>query len=399
MSKIAPMGPVAALLCALTLPPTALAAQEMSVPVPISVNPAMMNLKPASSGAFVLSWDNGAMTCDGKVVAAAEWIAPHPLFAAKKLLNFPVTIGFAIDETGRAVDIRVLEGGYVAGTLDIDPAAARIAAKGLFERFAVRDLMPSLRASRFAEGVRQKNCRVVYTPRHDDSAEIGRDMLARMGAVPGFPITMAQRDQISAGDCNTMGWPAPLLRGFPDFRKVAARPGAREWSWIRFDIDEAGNPANIAVVASSGNAALDAESLRAAGDSRFVEGPRTGCASAWWRDPGVIPAPPTPDPSAFPGYRSCQALRSWDKKPTLTYPPAYNERQIEGWAVLGFDIAADGAVDNVSVLSAQPSEEFGRAGAAVLQSGRFTPGDEAHTSCIEQVRFVTDKKAAPASSS
>jgi TonB family protein len=358
----------------------------------------MMKLKPASSGTLVLSWANEAITCDGKVVTAADWIAPHPLFAAKKLLDFPVTIGFAVDATGRAVDIRVIEGGYVEGTFDIDTATMRVNAKGLLESLAVRDLMPSLRASRFAEGAPQMNCRVVYSPRYDDAAEIARDMLARITVVPGIAVTAPYRDKISGGDCNTVGWPAPLLRGFPDFRKVSASEGARKWSWVRFDIDAEGNPTNAAIVASSGDANLDAESLRAYRISRFAGGPRTGCAAAWWRDPGIIPAPPAPDASAFPDHRSCEALRSWDKKPELTYPQAYNERKIEGWAVLGFDIAADGSIGNVRVLSAQPSEEFGGAGAAVLQSGRFKPGDRALTRCIEKVRFVTEKAATPAGS-
>ena len=61
------------------------------------------------------------------------------------------------------------------------------------------------------------------------------------------------------------------------------------------------------------------------------------------------------------------------------------------WAVLGFDIGADGVIGNVTVLAAQPSEEFGTAGMAVLQSGKFQPSEETHTRCIERVRFVTKK--------
>lgn len=399
MLKIALMASMTALVCALPMQAASLAAQEASVPSPLSVNLARMRATPVSNGELVLSWDNAAITCNGNAVAATDWIAPHPQFAAKKLLDFPVTIGFAIDATGRAVDIQALEGGYVEGKFDLDFKTLRVNTKGLLTSLAVRDLMPSLRASRFAADAPQTGCRVIYTPRYDDAAEIGRDTLGRIAAVPRFRVTAAQRDQLSGGDCNTVGWPAPLLRGYPDFRKVAAREGAREWSWVRFDIDEAGVATNTAVIVSSGNADLDAEGLRAFSDNRFAGGPRTGCATAWWRDPGTIPAPPAPDNSEYPGHRSCEALRSWDRKPQLTYPPAYNERQIEGWAVLGFDIAADGTVGNVRVLSAQPSAEFGEAGAAVLQSGRFTAGEEALTQCIEQVRFVTKKEAAPASDS
>jgi hypothetical protein len=376
-----------------------LAAQEPGLTFPQNVNPAIITMKPITNGKFVRSWDSGTITCNGDAVAAAEWIAPHSQFAPKKLLKFPVTIGFAIDATGRALDIRVLEGGYVEGKFEIDAQTSQINTQRLFEALAVRDLMPSLRASRFAQGAPKANCRVDYTPRYDDAAGIGRDPLARIAAVPGFKITAALSDQLGGGDCNTVGWPAPLLRGFPDFRKVSAREGVRTWTWIRLDIDEAGAPINPTVIASSGDATLDAEGLRAYRVSRFAGGPRTGCVAVWWRDPGLIPAPPAPENCAFPGHRSCAALRSWNTKPKLTYPQAYNERQIEGWAVLGFDIAADGSIGNVNVLAAQPSEEFGTAGAAVLQSGRFAAGDEALTNCIEQVRFVTEKKAAPAGDS
>ena len=388
------------LACALPSQSALLAAQEAAVPLQRSMSPAMMRIRPDSKGDLVLSWERGTITCDGEAVAATEWISPHPQFAAKKLLDFPVTIGFAIDETGRAVNIRVLEGGYVEGKLeasiDAEQKTVRVNTRGLLEGLAVRDLMPSLRASRFADGVAQANCRMVYTPQYLASEDIAPDMLARLGAVPGIVLDGARRDRLGGGDCNTVGWPAPLLRGYPDFRLVPAREGARKWSWVRFDIDEAGVPTNVAVIASSGHEELDAEGMRAIRDTRVAEGPRTACVTAWWRNPGIIPAPPAPDNGAFPDHRSCEALREWDTKPNLTYPQAYNERQIEGWATLGFDIAADGSIGNVRVLAAQPSEEFGSAGITVLQSGRFAAGDEPLTQCIERVRFVINAKTAPA---
>lgn len=391
------------LFCALVAQPARLAAQPTSVPLLRGLNPAMISATPFSKGDFVLSWNNDTITCNGEAVSAVEWIAPHPQLIAKKLLNFPVTIGFSVDETGRAVDMRVLEGGYVEGELeasfDTEATTMRIDTKRFLARFAVRDLMPSLRASRFVEGARRSECRVVYSPQYVETARVPRDTLAILGVVPRMSLNTALRDQLGGGDCSTVGWPAPLFRGFPDFRKVSAREGARKWSWVRFDIDGNGAPANVSVIFSSGDADLDAQSLLAFRDNRFAGGPRTGCVAAWWRNPGVIPAPPAPEDSDFPDFRSCDKLRSWNKKPKLTYPQAYNERAIEGWAVLGFDIAADGTVGNVRVLSAQPSEEFGEVGAAVLRSGRFEAGDAAVTQCVERVRFVTPKDAAATSDS
>ena len=392
---------IAALAC-LPLPQSGpLAAQETAEPLSRTMNRAVITLNPVSTGQLALSWDSSPVSCDSGGATVSAWAAPHAQFAGKKVLDFPVTIGFSIDDSGRAVDIRVIEGGYVEGkfeaSFDSENKTMRFNGKGLLESLATRDLMPSLRASLFAAGAPQSGCRVVYTPQYMDSADLPREALAAMSAVPGLRLSAAQRDRLGGGDCNTVGWPAPLSRAFPDWRLISATPGTRKWTSLSFDIDEQGVPANATVIASSGHDDLDAEGLRAVRESRFAEGPRTGCVTSWWRDPGTIPAAPGPDPTDFEGYRSCDTLRTWATRPRLTYPQAYNQRGIEGWAVLGFDIGADGAIGNVTVLAAQPSEEFGASGKAVLQSGRFQPSEEIHTRCVERVRFVKERpKAEPA---
>lgn len=391
-----------AVLAGLPLPQTTLlAAQQTKVPIGRTVKPSNMTVTPAASGDLVQTWDSSPVKCDSGAVTASAWTAPHAQFAGKKVLDFPVTIGFSIDDSGRPVDIRVIEGGYVESkfeaSFDAENKTMRFNGKGLLESLATRGLMPSLRASLFAAGAPQSGCRVVYTPQYTESADLGREALAAMGAVPGLRLTSAQLDRLGGGDCNTVGWPAPLSRAFPDWRLISATPGARKWTSLSFDIDEQGVPANTTVIASSGDDVLDAEGLRALRESRFGGGPRKGCVTSWWRDPGIIPAAPGPDTSDFEGYRSCDTLRTWATKPRLTYPQAYNQRGIEGWAVLGFDIGADGAIGNVTVLAAQPSEEFGASGKAVLQSGRFQPSEEVHTRCVETVRFVKERpKTEPA---
>ncbi|WP_158093697.1 energy transducer TonB [Erythrobacter sanguineus] len=391
----------AALACVLA-PQTPGAAQS-GLPLPRSMNPVRIKVTPMASGDLVLLWNNGTVTCDSGVVEAAEWVAPHLQFSKKELSKYPVTVGFAIDEKGRAVDIRVLEGGYVAGKLEasLDPEknTLKLSADKLLESLSVRDLMPSLRASRFAMDAPQTGCRVTYAPEYVATADLPRSELARIAAVPGIKIGSSQHDQLAEGDCNTVGWPAYSLRAYPDWRAITARDGARKWNWIGFDIDEEGVPINVTVIASSGHDDLDRESLRAISQNRFAEGKRAGCATPWWRNPGVIPAPPLPEDSTFREYQDCSAHRQWAVAPKLTFPQSYNERAIEGWAVLGFDIGADGAISNITVLSAQPSEEFGAAGKAVLQSASFERDDEAQTRCIERVRFAISKpkSAAPES--
>jgi outer membrane biosynthesis protein TonB len=340
------------------LPAGKLAAQETTAPFPFprNMNTAMMKVTPTTKGGLVLSWDSSAIACDGGAVAASTWIAPHPQFASQKLMEFPVTVGFSIGADGRAADLRVIEGGYVEGTFeatfDAEAKTMRFNTKGVLESMTLRDLMPSLRASRFAADAPQTGCTITYTPRYEDAAEAGSETLAAIGAVPGAVLTAAQRDQLGGGDCNTVGWPAPLLRAYPDWRLITPQEGARKWGWIRFDIDEQGVPTNLGMIASTGDKDLNAEGLRAVRDSRMADGPRTACVTAWWSNPAIIPAPPAPDTSDFTDYRSCDAVRTWASKPKLTYPQAYNDRQIEGWAVLGFDIGADGVIGNVTVLAA-----------------------------------------------
>ncbi|MGB3472920.1 MAG: TonB family protein [Erythrobacter sp.] len=376
-------------------PQPAVAAAQSGVLLLRSINPVTIKVTPMASGDFVLLWENETVTCDSGVVEATEWVAPHLQFSKEKLSKYPVTLQFAIDETGRAVDIRALEGGYVEGKFEafLDPKKnmLKLSADNLIESLSVRDLMPSLRASRFSRDTPQNGCRVIYTPEYVKAADLPRDKLATIAAVPGLKIGPTQYDQFAEGDCNTVGWPAYSLRAYPDWRAISARYGARKWNWIDFDINEEGEPVNVTVVASSGHDDLDRESLRAISQSRFAEGKRAGCATHWWRDPGVIPAPPLPEDSKFADYQDCNVHRQWAVAPELTFPQPYTERAIEGWAVLGFDVGADGVISNIAVLSVQPSEEFGAAGKAMLQSARFEPDEQAQTRCIERVRFTMSK--------
>ncbi|MGY6550931.1 MAG: energy transducer TonB [Erythrobacter sp.] len=359
----------------------------------------MLKFTPASDGEVVLSWRHDGIACDSGPIEPLHWAAPHPYFLSKKAQPFPVTIGFAIDETGRGVDIRALEGGYVPVKLDVtfDRAQNRmnIAFDNIRQSQTTRDLMPSLRASRFAADAPQTGCRITYTPHYVAADDLAAAQLGRIGAVPGVKLAPAWQDRLGGGDCNAAGWPATLQRGFPDWRTISARDGARKWSWAGFDIDEAGMPVNIAIIASSGHADLDAEVEGAIRNSRFADGARTGCTTAYWRDPATIPAPPMPDTDDFAGYQACTAQDGWASAPRLVFPQSYNERAIEGWAVLAFDAAPDGAIGEVEVLAAQPSEEFGAAAIAVLQSGRLEPSAQARTRCIERVIFTRDQTRRP----
>jgi TonB family protein len=354
-----------------------------------------IRITPLSSGDYVLSWQPGSISCEGGSINASEWADPNPSFIASKKQAFPVTLGFAIDAGGRAVDITALEGGYVPTKLeasfDSKQGTLDISAENLRLGQSTRDLMPSLRASKFLAGSPKSGCSVTYTPQFNDAANLSRQDLAVIGAVPGVRLTPAQLDQLGGSDCNSARWPNLVNRAYPDWRRISARDGARRWSWVSFGIDEGGVPIDAAVIASSGGEDLDREALRAVSQSRFADGARTGCVTWFWRDPKPIAAPNPTDLNNFKDYQSCSSADSWARSPKRRYPQAYQERAIEGWAVISFDVAADGTIENSKILAAQPTEEFGKAGMAALQTGRFKQGDVTRTQCIERIVFAQNR--------
>ncbi|MFO3797354.1 MAG: energy transducer TonB, partial [Anaerolineales bacterium] len=95
--------------------------------------------------------------------------------------------------------------------------------------------------------------------------------------------------------------------------------------------------------------------------------------------------------SSFPDYSRCSDPGEWATSPKLRFPPSYNQRAIEGWAVLSFDVSVDGSIGNIEVLAAQPTEEFGEAAEAVFQTGRLKEGDVTRSRCIERITFKMNK--------
>ena len=99
--------------------------------------------------------------------------------------------------------------------------------------------------------------------------------------------------------------------------------------------------------------------------------------------------PPTKSGKLFndrPRLAACEfePIRPKIAPPNVNYPiilvgvaPKYPrnawKQKLEGWAHLQFDVLADGTVDNVSVLAAEPNGAFGKEAAAVLPKWKFMP--------------------------
>lgn len=335
----------------------------------------------------VLTWEMSPVTCDaGTRIAPAMLAAPEPEQVMVRGSNGPdaVTLGFDLDAEGQPFNI----------TGQINPR----------HRYQTKDLMPSLRASRFVVDAPRTGCTIRYTPQIRKAAEVPLATLARFGVAQRMRMGKDVWDRLAPGDCRKSPRLARLTRAYPDFRKLTRREGERHWTYVRYDIDSEGVPVNVLTGESSGYAALDAEALQAVTAGRYAGGPRTGCIEAWWSGPATVPAPPAPPKSETGGNPACDIADRWSTAPTLTFPPAYNRRAIEGWAILRYDVAPWGEIGAIEVVEAQPSIEFGEAAVNVMRNARYKPQEGGLTGCVDRVFFriradepdIADGEAEPA---
>lgn len=333
-----------------------------------SVSVPVVNMPALSQG--MLSWQPGEIRCDGQTVIGAQMQRPDVALATTDPQRVrSVAYRFAIDDAGRPHSIKRDDAGITPYAQDIGPALA---------------------ASRFAAGAARSACTVHYTARFDpvDQAPIA-DLAAYSIFPAGMKLPKAGWERLgSAGNCRDTPRPAVLLRAYPDFSKVAATPGVRDWTLVVFDTDAQGRPVDARVAHGTGNDDLDAAAVEAVRGSRFTGGARTGCLYPYRRAAGRLAAPEKPDEGQMrPADATCPAKIEWTTRPTTSYPLAYRQRAIEGWAVLSFDAAPWGEIGNVKILDAQPSADFGEQATRILRSGRLVPSTQGATGCVETVKF------------
>lgn len=189
--------------------------------------------------------------------------------------------------------------------------------------------------------------------------------------------------------CFTPAMPAIRTRAYPDLATIPQPAGTSSFSMIAFDIDAQGKPTNVRVEASGGNAALDAAAIRATANSRFAPGGRTGCRFPYFQrhsDPILPPPPPAAADFRKPDAR-CETLAPWTLPPRMTFPEPFARRVIEGWAIIGYDVAPWGATGNVTVLASEPAAAFGEEAKRIVAVSKRPPSAQGASGCVERVMF------------
>lgn len=320
------------------------------------------------TGRGLQMWTAGDVRCEGGAAPAVA-VLRRPFNGLGRMGGAspaPVTLRFAIDRAGRPHSI----------SRDTPVPA-----------YLINDIAPALASSRFAPGTAVAGCTIRYTSHVVALSDapfaelVSYSINPRDGALPSEGWMRIR----GGATCFAEPRPQALLRAYPEFQKISATPGVRDWSMIRFDIDADGRPVRPKLATGTGSRELDTASVAAVAASRFTRGPRAGCLHPYWRAAATLPAPPIPDVAEAPSG-PCAAGSGWASPPRLDYPPAYRSRAIEGWAILSYDVASWGAIGNVQVIDAQPSEDFGIAAKTMLERARRPAGAGA-SGCRTRVRY------------
>ncbi|WP_292226950.1 TonB C-terminal domain-containing protein [Brevundimonas sp.] len=319
-------------------------------------------------------------TCGGETVHAAysDDLAVQSVQSAGAVETPDTLIRFSIAEDGRTRDIKPIPSPHGRFTShSADPLAA-------------------LAAWRFAGGARS-DCLLTVSYRPVPIAEAASGDLLRYFAVTRTrgAVRDAVGNRLAGAEANCggdrRGGRRPRTVSYPD-NLVGQRPppGGKAWTVVRWDINAQGRATNVRTLGSSGDRAFDAESRRAV-SATVVEGgaPLKGCVYNFYRTGPTLPAPAMPDRADEP-LGSCPTdvrARLQIRPNPDTYPKGFNDRQIEGWALVRFDVATWGQLGNVTLLDAQPASAFGEGGMTTVRSSRAESGTTPGVGCIVPVRY------------
>jgi TonB family protein len=341
--------------------------------------------------ATLVSFRPGIARCDGGEEALQSAELPLPVVAAggdDPRSPAPVRIEFRIDAEGRPLGIKEM------------PRTGRT---GFY--YSSADVLPAFAASRFRRGAERSGCTIAYDVQAAPVDQADLATLYRMVALqvpsgsPLFRRTVFDRTKPPGSDCFEDRSLNVRLRAYPAFEEIPQAPGTVSYSFLAFDLDAGGRPRNARVLGSAGNAELDRRSLEAVRASRFSPVARWGCTYSYWRRPTEpLRAPELPELERFrPEGSNCpKETIPWAYVPPLNFPPEFQRRGIEGWAVLSYDVAPWGGTGNVRMVAAEPAAAFGEQGRRIVSGAREAPSNSGHVGCLTRVVFrMPEGRAGP----
>jgi hypothetical protein len=353
----------------------ALAALAAAPPPPIVTPPlprivALDGDMPAS----VVSFRPGTARCGGGEEALEFTELPLPVVVGGSdgsRAEVPIRVEFRIDGEGRPLGIK---------------AAPRTGGTGFY--FDSGDVLPALAASRFRRGAERTDCVIAYDVKVEPVDQADPEILYRLVALQapsGNPVSrraVFDRTKPPGSDCFDDRRVNVRVRAYPAFEKIPQVPGTVSYSFLAFDLDR--------LLGSAGNAELDRRSLEAVRASRFSPLARQGCTYSYWRgntDPLSAPEPPELEDFRPAGSNCPREKTPWAYVPPLDFPPEFQRRGIEGWAILAYDVAPWGATGNVRVMAAEPAAAFGERGRRIVSGAREAPSGSGHVGCLTRVVF------------
>lgn len=322
---------------------------------------------------ILAKWVPGEIVCDnGATLPGSTINAVIPQFSIPRSSADQTGYSFVLGPQGRALSIDVTES---VGS----PRRASFQS----------DIAPAIAGSEFPAFEEPTRCVVSFDQQSGPITEADFGDLVRTRSFNrNARIPSSAWDRVAPGNCNDKPSSRPLVLAYPDFRKLPGPPGARDWVLLTYNLDADGETVEVGVAESSGNAALDSESVAAVEASRYTGSDRTGCVRYFWTGVGVVKAPERPPLDSYgPRPEGCDADDRWEREPRLRYPNAYQRRGIEGWAVLRYDVAPWGEIGNVEVLDSQPTAEFARFATTILTSARYAERNSGLKGCIDRVFF------------
>jgi hypothetical protein len=322
---------------------------------------------PPTAQQVLMRWMPGEVRCGGGVLAGARALRPHTSLSWSSVIRVPMSYRFRIDEAGRPLSIAREAQVWVDGA---------------------EDVAPSLAASRFAPGA-ARDCTITYTAEPLPIPTVPVADLISYSVTPlNGPLPDAGWDRVrpEGGDCNREPRAQWLIATSPDYERLPAPPGVRDWTLVGYDQDARGHAVEPHVLSGTRNVALDKAGIRAIAASRWTGGRRRGCLNPYLRQATRLAPPANVDLDTLrPADANCTGDADWAEQPRLNYPEPWRRRAVEGWAIIAYDVAPWGATGNIRVLRAEPADEFGTAAASILSHARRAASATGHVGCVERV--------------